>query len=672
MKNIWKKWALWIGIAVIGFSGTAIGEESKADDGMETVMMEELVVTATRYEEDLDAIPANITVITETDIDNTAAYNIPDMLRSQVGLHVNDITGNRRSYTVDIRGYGETAALNTLVLVDGRRINAADLSGTDWTIIPLDRVNRIEIIRGGRSSILYGDNASGGVINIITKEGEAFKAGADVNVGSYDMYGGSAFVSGAGGDLSYSVSGNVLTADGYRNNSNTESKAFGAHLRYYPGDALRWHLSAGYNEDQTRLPGALKTSDFAGGVSRIDTIQPDDFADVEDYYIMGGPEIYFTNNSRVKIEASLRKRQSTSFATFAGGSFTGTTDIETVIVSPQIIVKEEILGIDNNLIVGVDYVDSEEDIVNESIFFGVESRGDFTLGKENIGYFIHEEMEPTEGLSLSAGYRYDRAKFSFRPSVPSEATLDDNLFTTGASYRLNPSVTTYFSYSKSFRYPVLDELFNFFFNTVDASLQPQSSQDYEAGIRYSFNDHLRGNINFFQIDTEEEIYFDPAFYVNTNLDGETRRRGMELYLYGNFGKADISASYAYTDTEIRGGQFDGKSVPNVPAHKMTLAGRYVLGNGFSVAANGVYVGGRRFVSDFPNAYDDQKDYFVLNAKVTYERGLLTAFLDLNNITNKEYSEYGVLGGWPVEEALFPSPEFNVLFGVSINLGSSPN
>ena len=77
--------------------------------------------------------------------------------------------GNRRNYRVDLRGFGETAQSNTLVLVDGRRINQADLSGTDWALIPIDRVKRIEIIRGGRGSILYGDNAAGGVISARTK-----------------------------------------------------------------------------------------------------------------------------------------------------------------------------------------------------------------------------------------------------------------------------------------------------------------------------------------------------------------------------------------------------------------------------------------------------------------------------------------------------------------------
>jgi outer membrane cobalamin receptor len=149
--------------------------------------MEEVTVTATRYEEQPSDVPAHITVITRKDIAESTAQNIPELLRTETGIQVNDIAGNRRNYTVDLRGFGETAPSNTLVLVDGRRINQADLSGTDWTEIPLERVERIEIIRGGRGSVLYGDNAAGGVINIITKKGDTFKAGGELRGKLWDF-----------------------------------------------------------------------------------------------------------------------------------------------------------------------------------------------------------------------------------------------------------------------------------------------------------------------------------------------------------------------------------------------------------------------------------------------------------------------------------------------------
>ena len=147
-------------------------------------------------------------------------------------------------------------------MVDGRRINQADLSGSDWSLIPLDRVKKIEIIRGGRGSVLYGDNASGGVINIITKEGEAFKTGAEISGGSYDTFKGSAFVSGTQSKLSYALSGSYLTSDGYRDNSDTEAKDVGVNLGYCQNDRMNWNLSSGYHKDNTGLPGANKKERF--------------------------------------------------------------------------------------------------------------------------------------------------------------------------------------------------------------------------------------------------------------------------------------------------------------------------------------------------------------------------------------------------------------------------
>ncbi|TAL62592.1 MAG: TonB-dependent receptor, partial [Bacteroidetes bacterium] len=248
----------------------------------EEIKLEEVVVTATRYEEQPSKVPANITVITEKDIKNSSAQNIPELLRTEIGIQVNDITGNRRNYAVDLRGFGETAPLNTLVLVDGRRINQPDLSGVDWTEIPLERVKRIEIIRGGRGSILYGDNATGGVINIITKEGDTFKAGGELSAGSYGTFKGSAYLNGSPNGLSISLAGNYLTSDGYRDNSSTEAKDVGLNASYTPKDFIKLYFSTGYHKDNTGLPGALKESDFAAGASRTDSKHPDDYMDVED------------------------------------------------------------------------------------------------------------------------------------------------------------------------------------------------------------------------------------------------------------------------------------------------------------------------------------------------------------------------------------------------------
>ena len=627
----------------------------------------EVVVTATRYEEELRTVPANVTVITEEDINNSTAQNIPDILRTEAGIQVNDIAGNRRNITVDIRGFGETAGLNTLVLVDGRRVNQADLSGTDWTQIPLDRVRRIEIIRGGRGSILYGDNAAGGVINIITKEGKEFRAGAGAAAGSYDTYRGNADLSGSLHNLSYALSGSYLSSDGYRDNSDTETKDLGLNLNYYVRDFLKLNFSSGYHKDNTGLPGALKDSDFDAGASRTDSVNPADFAKVEDYYFKGGPELYFLDDSLARVDISYRKRDFLSFASFDGGNFLGDTGIETLTLSPQLLLRNKIRDMKNALTVGFDYQDAEEKIVNDSLFFGTRTIGKYKLEKKNYGYYVHDEVSVTDSLLFSAGYRYDRADFTFDPGSPDHTTMDEDLFTAGVNYNFYKKSYIYLNFSRSFRYPVLDELFSFFTSTIETRLFPQMSDDFEIGARHYFTDITYAHINLFRISTEQEIFFNPATFMNENLDGKTRRDGVEIsFSTRPFTWLRLKGSYTYLDAEIKEGMFKGNDVPNVPDHKATLGTVLFPWQGFSIALNGVYIGKRPFVSDFTNKSGNQEDYLVVNGKIKYRWKALSAFLDINNLTNEEYSEYGVLGGFPVEKAFYPSPKRNFLMGLSVD------
>jgi iron complex outermembrane receptor protein len=636
------------------------------------VLMEQVVVTATRYEETISTVPANVSVIGEKEIANSTAKDIPGLLRMHGGLQVTDVTGNGRSYRVDLRGFGETAQSNTLVLVDGRRINQADLSGTDWTLIPLDRVKRIEIIRGARGSVLYGDNASGGVINIITKEGEGFGGGVDAGWGSYDAYKAGAYLSGSQERFSYALSGRYYSSDGYRDNSQTRAKDLGTNLSYDLGELARLSLSAGYHQDDTGLPGALKESELAAGISRRATTHPDDFADVDDYYVKLKPEVFFAKDALFQIDLSYRERESLAFSSFSGGSFTGDTNIDTLIASPQVLIQKPVMGFQNNLTLGLDYVKAEEEIVNNLLFLGFPSIGRFTLEKENLGLYVHDEFYPMDRLALSAGFRRDGVEYRFQPSTPSETDFDENLLTLGVNYRFFKNSHVYISFSEGFRYPVLDEIFNFQSNTIDTGLSPQTSDHYEVGLRHHFSENLYANISLFRVDAQNEIFFNPTggpfgFGANENMEGETRREGVELSLGHKFDRVDLRASYTYLDSEIKSGQFSGNEVPSVPKHKSTFDAAYSPIDPLTMAMNAVYVGKRFFESDFPNAFPKQDDYLVFNLKLRYLFKGFSAYFDVNNLFDKKYSEFGVLSLFPVEPAFFPSPGRNVFLGLRYDL-----
>jgi len=644
----------------------------------------EVVVTATRYEEEVRDVPANVTVINTNEIERSTARNIPDLLRTQGGILVNDINGSRKNYTVDLRGFGETAGSNTLVLVDGRRVNQADLSGTDWTQIPLDRVERIEIIRGGNGAVLYGDNATGGVINIITKEADKRKAGIEGTYGSYNAYGVSGFYQNTAGPTSLSLNGSYSKTDGYRDNSDSKTYDLGSTINYYQNQAVRWFISGGYHNNETGLPGPIKQSDFGSGVSRTDTLTPDNFSEIKDYYIKIGPEIQFTTDGVFKMDVSYRKRKSLFSYSYTyqdfmtghpiNGNFTGDTGITTWSTSPQFIFNKKMGETKHTLTVGADYERSAEDISNDTtdidtvdnMTYG--SSAKYDLSRKNYGLYIYEEVKTGKAFTVSGGYRYDNVEFEFDPSDPDKVSADESAYMLGVNYGMGEKSYGYISYNRSFRYPLLDEFFVFSANTVNTSLSPQRSDSYEVGARVYLGDSSYVHLNYFRLDTKDEIFYNLGTYSNENLDGKTRRQGIEVALLFDIARwLSLNGSYTYTDPEIRSGQFKGNDIPNVPYHKASLSADLSLWRQFSAVFSGIYVGERRFISDFDNSFGGQKGYIVVNTKFKYDLAGMIAFLDINNLFNYGYSEYGVLGGFPTEKAYYPSPGRNFLLGLSIEL-----
>ena len=131
-----------------------------------------VIVSGSRFEENLNEVPADVKVITREDIANSSSVDIPQVLSQIGGLSVSNSTGSSLNFdsTVDMGGFGATANSTTLILVDGQRMNPADSSPVNWESVPLDSIERIEIIQGG-AGVQYGNGAVGGVINIITNGG---------------------------------------------------------------------------------------------------------------------------------------------------------------------------------------------------------------------------------------------------------------------------------------------------------------------------------------------------------------------------------------------------------------------------------------------------------------------------------------------------------------------
>ena len=162
----------------------------------------EIIITSSRMAQHDYKVAGNVTVINTDDIENSNAQSIPEILKEALGVHVVDNSTVKTS-VLDIRGFGDTAARNVLVLVNDRILNTVDISSPDLLQIPLSAVERIEIIRGA-GSVLYGDRAVGGVVNIITKKGKGNLTGRwGTHIGSYDRRGADVEISGSKVKFSY-------------------------------------------------------------------------------------------------------------------------------------------------------------------------------------------------------------------------------------------------------------------------------------------------------------------------------------------------------------------------------------------------------------------------------------------------------------------------------------
>lgn len=637
------------------------------------VTLEPVVVTATRDIQEIRKIPANVTVITHEQIEKSNALTTVDLLRSEVGVIVRDWTGSGKTVTLDIRGFGETGPLNTLVLVDGRRVNEIDLYGVDWTQIPIDQIERIEIVRGP-GSVLYGDNAVGGVINIITKQPvKPLSAKGEITFGSYHFNKENVSVEGKWKDFSAMLNASYKGTEGYRENSFFRAKDLGGKIIYDLNENLSFHFNTNIHRDDYGMPGAVPYDIYK--VYRRYTQNPYDKAETDDGFILLGTKMNFGKIGRFEADLSYRDRESHSSFYYFSPFFSSTYKLKIATISkgftPKYILEIPVLDHNNKLIAGIDLYKSEWDSDSESIssFFGITTvdiqRNSVT--KKSIGPYLFDELSILENLILSFGFRKEWVSYdaSQKPSLMEYKKKEkEYAWNFGLDYLFSKRSSVFFGVKRSFRFPVVDELFQFYPTlATNYTLKHQRGYNYEAGIRHTFNQWIEGNLTLFWSDIKNEIFFNPYTYSNQNYP-KTSRQGIEIgtkikplswfTLWGN---------YSYIKPTLRGDDFPGKDIPGVPRHKGSIGGDFDLGRGFLLNTGINVVSSRYFISDWANEADRLDGYYTIDSKLSYSWKGFKAYLGVNNLTNRKYAEYGVLN-WLGQPNFYPSPERNFFGGIS--------
>jgi iron complex outermembrane receptor protein len=661
------------------FSGVCFAEtEKKEVNG--TVTMPEVVVTATRTAGKAEKISAGITVISQEDIKASNAGSIPDLLSSAESIVVRNLLGNGKSAQVDLRGYGETGQYNTLVLVDGRRVNAIDLSGVDWTQIPIDQVERIEVVRG-TGTVLYGDNAVGGVINIITKTPAAgFKATGGATFGSYGRSRFEASASGGLERIAASVNASIDQTDGYRNNNKYKSEDAGGKIVFDASDALSLNLSGSHHEDEYGLPGPLTETQMKA--DRRDSTSPLDNGTSRDSYLRTGMDLALGDYGNLVADISYRNRSSDAVFPDPISPLATNTDSKTWGFTPRYIWDGEILGHKNTLVAGADFYLSEQDIDSYGGFFipVTTKTGVSSIGRDSSGVYLNNEYSILKNLIMSLGLRHEKVEYDLEQKdmtaflAPLDKKMSDsqNAYNIGLNFMYAEKSSLFARVNRSFRFPLTDEMVYIDWVTLsykaNAALKPQTGIHYEAGIKHSFTESISGNITLFRAEIENELFYNPSTFGNENHP-ETLHQGVEIGCRVKpLDKLTLLGNFTYEEAKFEKAPYKGNEIPGVPVYKGHLGLRIddltVTGLVFSTGFN--YVGSSHVISDQANNFDKLKSYYTVDAKLAYKYKLMKAFLGVNNLTNQRYSEYGVMDTFLTKRNFYPAPERNWIAGIQFD------
>ncbi len=563
--------------------------------------------------------------------------------------------------------------------MDGRRVNEIDLSGVDWTQIPLDQIERIEIVRG-TGTVLYGDNAVGGVINIITKTPSdrfAFSAGA--TAGSYGRNKEHVSVSGGQGPLAASFYGSYDSTHGYRENNDYRAKDAGGKLVYDAASFLSLNVSGSYHTDDYGLPGPLTKDQLS--VNRRASLDPLDKAETEDGYLKLGSDVFFGNWGNLVTDLSYRNRDSKSDFPDSLFPYVIDSQIETYGFTPRYVHKSDVMGHKNTLITGVDFYWIDQDLKTYSGFLSSSTTltGLANISRDSYGLYVNDDFSVLENLILTLGARHEKAEYDLHqrdlsafPLAPLDETVEEseNAYTAGLTWLYSGKSALFGRYNRSFRFPLTDELVLFDYVAgrirVNPDLKPQTGDHYEVGARHFFTPYLQANITLYRAEIKDEIFFNKATFTNENYD-QTLHQGIEVGAKADFFEwLTLYGNCAYEKATFRDGPFDGKDIPAVPRTKFNLGFRIHDVIPYLVfSADYFYVAESFLISDQANRFEKLESYYTINLRLSYAWKWLNLFAGVNNVTQQKYSEYGLIGGFTSTPYYYPAPERNWMGGIEI-------
>jgi iron complex outermembrane receptor protein len=593
--------------------------------GQSEVVLKEVVVSATRFDSAASTLPFGVSVITKDDIARAGVSTVNEALIKLLGVPGRVDYYGGGDYGLDLRGFGSNAGSNQVVIVDGVKINEADLGGTRLAGIAINSVERIEVLRGS-GSVLYGEGATGGVIVITTKAGRgtARKNSADLYAatGSYGLNEVRANGTLVAGGFSLDVAGNKRQADNHRDNFKSDVEGSSAQAQW-SNDWLR--VGASYANDKlaSGLPGPLDADQYQSNPSMTTTSNANKTASIKNtrQTLFASAEL---GAWQVGVDAGQRTKNLDSLSS---GVSTYQYDVDASTLALRAKKEAKFGNIRNALTLGHDQSDWKRIVPGA---FGSVSQ------QKTSAFYAQDEVTLSGGTRVTAGYRSENIKQS--DTFTASTNNDQTAWELGIIQPMSDAWSVYGRVGNSFRLANIDELG---FTTPGAVLQPQTSRDLELGSRWKYTGG-RVELRFYRNNLTNELGYDPTVAnanswnglgANVNFD-PTLRQGLELETQHDLSKTlGVRVNVGVREAKFTQGAHSGKNVPLVAGTTVALRADWRPAPAHSVSTGVVWVSSQNV--DFNNACT-VPGYATVDARYAYQWRNVEMSLGLGNLLDAKY------------------------------------
>ncbi len=577
----------------------------------EEVELGQIVVTATRTEVEISDSPQSISVITKEEIMSSPDWTIPEVIQRATGVQINQTGPIGGLNTASIRG---SEAGQVLIMIDSRRINDAQNGQFDLSNLPLtkDEIERIEVLRGGASG-LYGSDAMGGVINIITKapskEPSIWASSSFGRFGTQDYNLSSRWKPGPFG---YGLFASRGRSDGYRPNSDYDSWVLGGELYY----DLPWKgeikLSARNVQKEIGVPGTITFTD-------PDDREKDNITQLD---------LDYRDKIGSTVTLDFKGWQNINRQTFDSGT-------QGPDVGPPVVHKSYATG---------GYLQATASIGSANLVTGGVEAIQNRLESDVVGVhqdttgaiYLQDEIEVGKPLAVTLGLRYDYNSLYQNQWDPRAGVL----LRLPWDFRLRASV------ARSYRAPTFNDLYwpPSAFTAGNPNLQPEKAWSYELGGEKKFGNLAVVKVTGFYRDVTDLILWAPGpdfVYRPSNVQtahiwgGET-----ELVFYPLKGLSiPLNYSYLYPQDAST-----GEPITNKPKHIINAGVEYVTPYGLKANLKGRYV--QFYINDTSTL---NRDYFVVDVRLAYDFKIYQKFKGEGfvSLTNAFDRSYQINEGYPM-------------------------